>query len=69
MQALARILANKFNEVVEVILELSDKVKKLEHKVYKNDNKIKRSHNFFYYINLKVLFSLIPKSKLLANKE
>jgi hypothetical protein len=58
-EAQFRILANKFNEAVEVILELSDKVKKLEHKVYKNDNKIMKGNTFFYYINLKVLFSLI----------
>ena len=31
-----RIIANKFNEAVEVILQLSEKVKKLEDTVYKN---------------------------------
>ena len=58
-EAQFRILANKFNEAVEVILELSDKVKRLENKVYKNDNEMKKGNTFFYYINLKVLISLI----------
>lgn len=35
-----RLLANKFNEAVEVILELSDKVKNLEKAVYLKDKKI-----------------------------
>ena len=35
-----KLLANKFNEAVEVILELSDKVKNLEKAVYLKDKKI-----------------------------
>jgi len=35
-----RLLANKFNEAVEVILQLSDKVKNLEKAVYLKDKKI-----------------------------
>jgi hypothetical protein len=58
-EAQFRILANKFNEAVEVILELSDKVKKLEHIVYKNHNETKKINGFFYYVNLKILFSVI----------
>ena len=58
-EAQFRILANKFNEAVEVILELSDKVKKLEHTLYKNQNDIKKRNRFFYYINIKIVFSLI----------
>ena len=58
-EAQFRILANKFNEAVEVILELSDKVKKLEHRIYKNQNEIKKRNGFFYYINVKIVFSLI----------
>ena len=54
-----RILANKFNEAVEVILELSDKVKKLEHSVYKNHKDTKKVKGFFYYTNIKMVFSLI----------
>ena len=53
-----RILANKFNEAVEVILELSDKVKKLEYTVYKNHKDIKKGRSF-YYVNIKVIFALI----------
>ena len=58
-EAQFRILANKFNEAVEVILELSDKVKKLEHTIYKNHNETKKSNGIFYYINVKILFSMI----------
>jgi hypothetical protein len=58
-EAQFRILANKFNEAVEVILELSDKVKKLEHIVYRNHNETKKVNGFFYYINIKILFSVI----------
>ena len=54
-----RILAGKFNEAVEVILELSDKVKKLEQKVYNNDKILKKSRGIFYYINLKIISFLI----------
>jgi hypothetical protein len=54
-----RILAGKFNEAVEVILELSDKVKKLEQKVYNNDKIIKKGRGIFYYINLKIVSFLI----------
>jgi hypothetical protein len=58
-EAQFRILANKFNEAVEVILELSDKVKKLEHTIYKKHNKTKKRDGIFYYINMKILFSMI----------
>ena len=58
-EAQFRILANKFNEAVEVILELSDKVKKLENIIYKNYNKTKKRNGIFYYINMKILFSII----------
>ena len=54
-----RILANKFNEAVEVILELSDKVKKLEHTIYKNNKKKKKGSSLFYFVNIKIVFSLI----------
>ena len=58
-EAQFRILANKFNEAVEVILELSDKVKKLEHIIYKNYNETQKRNSIFYYINMKILFSVI----------
>ena len=52
------ILANKFNEAVEVILELSDKVEKLEKNARKNSlktNNIKTNSSFF---NLKTFIFL-----------
>jgi len=58
-EAQFRMLANKFNEAVEVILELSDKVKKIEHTIYKKHNKTKKREGIFYYINMKILFSMI----------
>ena len=58
-EAQFRILANKFNEAVEVILELSDKVKILEHTIYKKNNNTKKRNGIFYYINIKILFSII----------
>ena len=51
-----RILATKFNEAVEVILELSDKVSKLEQKVYKTHIQNKKENSYFNYINIKILF-------------
>ena len=51
-----RILATKFNEAVEVILELSDKVSKLEKAVYKTHSQNKKENSVFNYINIKMLF-------------
>ena len=55
------ILANKFNEAVEVILELSEKVKKLENFIYKKEIKLNKQSFFSLFFNLKVfiLFFLI----------
>ena len=55
------ILANKFNEAVEVILELSEKVKKLERLVYKKENKFNKRSFFSLFFNLKIfiLFFLV----------
>ncbi len=58
-EAQFRIIANKFNEAVEVILELSDKVKKLEQEIYNNDIKIQKNKRFFYQINFKIIILLI----------
>jgi hypothetical protein len=52
------ILANKFNEAVEVILELSEKVKKLEKSIYKKDNELNKQSFFSFFFNLKVFISL-----------
>ena len=59
-----RILATKFNEAVEVILELSDKVSKLEKAVYKSFSQNKKENSFFNYINIKTLFILMLLSFL-----
>ena len=55
-EAQFRILATKFNEAVEVILELSDKVSKLEQTVYKTHSQNKKENSYFNYINIKMLF-------------
>ena len=59
-----RILATKFNEAVEVILELSDKVSKLEKAVYKTHSQNKKENRFFNYINIKTLFVIMLLSFL-----
>ena len=63
-EAQFRILATKFNEAVEVILELSDKVSKLEKAVYKTHSQNKKENSFFNYISIKMLFILISLSFL-----
>ena len=60
-----RILATKFNEAVEVILELSDKVSKLENAVYKTHIQNKKKNNYFNYINIKMLFIVVLMSFLI----
>ena len=59
-----RILATKFNEAVEVILELSDKVSNLEKAVYKRHSQNEKENSFFNYINIKMLFILMLLSFL-----
>ena len=51
-------LANKFNEAVEVILELSQKVEKLERNASQNLPKRKKSQNYSSFLNLKVFIFL-----------
>ncbi len=55
------ILANKFNEAVEVILELSEKVKNLEKTVYEKENKLNKKSFFSLIFNLKlfIIFFLV----------
>ena len=60
-----RILATKFNEAVEVILELSDKVSKLEQTVYKRQCQSKRENKSLNYINIKMLFIVMLISFLI----
>ena len=52
-------LANKFNEAVEVILELSDKVEKLERNASKNSLKQTNNVNKASFINFKMIFFII----------
>ncbi len=52
-------LANKFNEAVEVILELSQKVEKLERNAYQNSHKKKIHKNHISFFNFKILVFLL----------
>ena len=64
-EAQFRIIAKKFNEAVEVILELSDKVKNLEETVHilsVNSGKIKKNYSFF---NLKTFILIILTTLIL----
>ena len=63
-EAQFRILATKFNEAVEVILELSDKVSKLEKTVYKTHSQNKKENSYFNFINIKMLFIVMLLSFL-----
>ena len=51
-------LANKFNEAVEVILELSEKVEKLERSVSQNPHKLKNNIKSSYF-NFKIFVFLL----------
>ena len=52
-------LANKFNEAVEVILELSHKVEKLEKNTSQNKYIQKNKANSSYFFNFKILVFLL----------
>ena len=52
-------LANKFNEAVEVILELSDKVEKLEKNTSQDKNIQKNKVNTSSFFNLKILVFIL----------
>jgi len=52
-------LANKFNEAVEVILELSDKVEKLEKNTSQDKNMLKNKVNTSSFFNLKILVFIL----------
>ena len=52
-------LANKFNEAVEVILELSDKVEKLEKNTSQDKNMEKNKVNTSSFFNLKILVFIL----------
>ena len=52
-------LANKFNEAVEVILELSHKVEKLERNASQNNNVQKNKLNNSSFLNFKLLVFIL----------
>ena len=52
-------LANKFNEAVEVILELSDKVEKLEKNASQDKNMQKNKVNTSSFFNFKILVFIL----------
>ena len=52
-------LANKFNEAVEVILELSHKVEKLERNAIQNKNISKNKVNSSSFFNFKILVFIL----------
>ena len=52
-------LANKFNEAVEVILELSEKVDRLEKKSRANSYKTKTNDKSYSFLNFKLLIFLL----------
>ena len=52
-------LANKFNEAVEVILELSEKVDRLEKKSRENSYKTKTNDKSYSFLNFKLLMFLL----------
>jgi len=57
-EAQFRLLANKFNESVEVILELSQKVNNLENLIY-TQQKNKKPRKLLFFLNLKLISILI----------
>ena len=57
-EAQFRLLANKFNESVEVILELSEKVNNLENLIY-NQPKNQKTRNLLFFFNLKLISIVI----------
>ena len=57
-EAQFRLLANKFNESVEVILELSEKVNNLENFIY-TQTKNKNSRRLLFFFNLKLIFVVL----------
>ena len=52
-EAQFRIIAKKFNEAVEVILELSDKVKNLEETVHGSSVKSDKNRKSYFFLSLK----------------
>ena len=60
------IIANKFNEAVEVILELSEKVKKLEEIVNSFPIKSYEDKKKYFFFNIKTFFYIIITTLLIV---
>ena len=56
------LLANKFNEAVEVILELSDRLENLEKSVYLKNRKTKKISKYSQFPSLKVIVFIVLTS-------
>ena len=54
-----RLLANKFNEAVEVIVELSDRLENLEKSVYIKNKNIKQISKYSQFPSLKFIVSIV----------
>ena len=65
-EAQFRIIANKFNEAVEVILELSEKVKKLEEIVNSLPFKSYEDKKKYFFLNIKTFVYIIIATLLIV---
>ena len=65
-EAQFRIIANKFNEAVEVILELSEKVKKLEEIVNSLAVKSNENKKKYFFLNIKTFVYIILTTLLIV---
>ena len=65
-EAQFRIIANKFNEAVEVILELSEKVKKLEEIVNSLPVKSDENKKKYFFLNIKTFVYIILTTLLIV---
>ena len=65
-EAQFRIIANKFNEAVEVILELSEKVKKLEEIVNSLPVKSDENKKKYFFFNIKTFVYIILTTLLIV---
>ena len=65
-EAQFRIIANKFNEAVEVILELSEKVKKLEEIVNSLPVKSNEDKKKYFFLNIKTFVYIIIATLLIV---
>ena len=62
------LLANKFNEAVEVILELSDKLENLEKNIYLQDKKTKKISKYSEFPSLKFIVFIVLISLFVSSR-